>query len=105
MPHLIQDVTERGLRVPVHLRDHPKGVTGIGRLVVLVAGNAGERYRALLGSDSACKIGPHLVEIREPSTAEEQDHFQRFGEGPWSLQLQGSEMRVLGVRLSVAGPN
>ena len=78
-------------------------------MVVLVEdeNSARANYQALLGSDIGypCKIGPHLVEIRQPSTAEERDHLERFGEGPWSLQLRGPELRVLGVRLSVAGPS
>ncbi len=54
LPFLIEDVTDRELRVPSgDATRHPNGVTGIGEIVVLVEqfGHSVMRFAALLGLD------------------------------------------------------
>lgn len=111
LPFLIDDITDRSLRVP-HGDDarHANGVTGIDRLQVLVADLAttGATYAQLLdqeapepvlseeaGEPTQCislRAGPHTIEIHQPEgNGELAERITRFGDGPLAVRFTASQ--------------
>lgn len=106
LPFLIDDITERGLRVPGGAEaEHENKVTGIRRLIVAVRelGEAIEEYSAVfgsqpergehedLGADTATyTCGPHEVMLAYPTTPSSPlvERIQRGGDGPFQVTLK-----------------
>lgn len=111
LPFLIDDITDRSLRVP-HGDDarHANGVTGIERLQVVVANLAttGAAYANLLGQEAPepelgeaegeptqfirLQAGPHTIELHQPEEKGELvDRITRFGDGPLAVRFYASQ--------------
>ncbi len=101
-PSLIQDLTDRMLRVPGgDARLHKNGVCGLDRLILVVADldQAVDRFMALLdsppepnGADGSAifLIGPHYIELHQPVPHSEMaDHLSRFGDSPYAVTFYG----------------
>lgn len=111
LPFVIQDVTDRELRVPGEAAaDHGNGVLGIDRLIVGVndVDSAARDYSNLTGAEvntseasGAVKavefqIGPHIVELRQPEPGSEMDlQIQNRGDGPYAAVFYRAEEQVL----------
>jgi catechol 2,3-dioxygenase-like lactoylglutathione lyase family enzyme len=109
LPFIIQDVTERGLRVPLEAAEHANGVRGIQSLVVAVADldAAIKRYCALLDREAPSGenlknlvdaegiyflIGPHRVDVATPTgPGPMQELLDRRGDSIYELTLLGRE--------------
>jgi hypothetical protein len=107
-PFLIQDITDRALRVPsVTETAHPNGALGIAGVTFLVDDVAGAdaHFRAILGSGAASRTehfrgrGLSLIPIGEGSSqwlglmqpvadSAPQRHMEKFGQGPYAISLQ-----------------
>lgn len=109
LPFVIEDITDRGLRVPAEGSTHANGVRGISALVIAVEDldAASEGYAKLLGKDEPdgtglkdveggdgvyFLIGPHRVELaRATGNGPLADQVARRGTGLFELQLLGPE--------------
>jgi catechol 2,3-dioxygenase-like lactoylglutathione lyase family enzyme len=105
LPFLIDDVTDRSLRVPGGTEaEHENNVTGIRSLVVAVRDleEAIEEYEKLLGVDSVrgthedlgadtarLKCGPHEIILAYPTTPSSPlvGQIQTRGDGPFQVTL------------------
>lgn len=105
LPFLIDDITDRSLRVPSGAEsEHENGVTGIRSLVVAVRdlSEAVEEYEALLGgraergthedlgADTArLRCGPHEILLAYPTTPSSPlvGQIQSRGDGPFQVTL------------------
>ncbi|MCO5175820.1 MAG: VOC family protein [Thermomicrobiales bacterium] len=94
LPFVIEDITDRGLRVPADGNTHTNGVRGIARLVVAAddLDAAIRDFQALLGVDApksktdagaTFEVGPHTVELVAATAAS--------GTGPVELQFIADE--------------
>ena len=109
LPFMIEDVTNRELRVPTGAAvEHELGVTGIAGLVLLVADldRATAPYEALLdtsGESSAANVegvrrawrfafGSQWIDLAEadPSASDLTRHIQERGAGPYEIVLAGA---------------
>lgn len=106
-PFMIEDTTPRALRVPhaPHEIRHPNGAQGVAGIVILVRDVTAscKAYEAILGTGPSSASGhedgsPRLFSIRgawiqlqEPRSAEEKDHLERYGQGPYRVTLRGRE--------------
>ncbi len=110
LPFLIDDITDRGLRVPFgEATKHPNGVRGVDTLQILVADlqSIGATYARLLGTEMdqpvageaagestnaiSLKAGDHTIEIHQPeSEGELQKRLARLGDGPLAVRFYGS---------------
>lgn len=104
MPFLIEDISDRRLRVPED--PNPNGVTGIAKLIIAVKDlEAATRSReALLGfrpapiselppgrKGVAYTVGSHWIELHTPDGDEElAARLEGKGEGPYELILKGA---------------
>lgn len=113
IPFVIEDVTDRGLRVPVEGARHANGVSGIRSLVIAVRDVrvALERYAALLGrdgdrgdgpvqrDDSAGEffvVGSQRVEVVTPSIdGPMNDLLDRRGDSVYELVLSSSRHQAV----------
>lgn len=107
IPRLIQDLTDRELRVPGGApREHANGIRGIARLIVVTDDleATGRHYRILLGDDAervgytgetvwgSYVVGDQEVEIHQPlSEGDMADHLARLAKGPFEIVLLGLE--------------
>ncbi len=109
LPFVIEDITDRGLRVPAEASTHANGVRGIEALIVAVddLDAAVGGYQKLLGKDAPdgtglkdvegadgayFLIGPHRVELATPSAAGPlADQLSRRGTSLFELQLLAPE--------------
>lgn len=109
LPFLIDDITERGLRVPGGGEaEQQNGVTGIQRLVVAVRDleEGIEEYSALLGVDPArgtdedlradtatYQCGQHLITLAYPTSPSSPlvRRIQQKGDGPFQVVLAGGD--------------
>lgn len=109
LPFVIEDVTDRGLRVPAEGSEHANGVRGIHALVIAVddLDSAVSGYQKLLGKDAPdgtglkdveggdgayFLIGHHRIELAKPAASGPlADHVARRGPGPYELQLLAPE--------------
>jgi hypothetical protein len=100
LPFVIDDITDRDLRVPRGADAiHANGVTGIAGVTVAVTSltDAGPLYRALLGEARAAgdalrfTVGHQFVQLIEPSepTSEVAEWVSSRGSGPFRVTLQG----------------
>jgi catechol 2,3-dioxygenase-like lactoylglutathione lyase family enzyme len=105
LPFLIEDVTDRELRVPSDATEHRNTVRGIRSLVVAVRDldAAVRRYQALLGREQPSGeglpnledadgvyflVGAHRIDVAAPTgPGALADHLSRHGEGPFELSL------------------
>jgi hypothetical protein len=126
LPFLIEDVTDRTLRVPGgEAAEHANGVRGIDRLVVAVDDleAIGGRYASLVGAEPlpgasetvdqpatavALRVGAHHVELHRPQgEGPMAARVERSGVGPYAAVLYGSAAREIradeasGARLRV----
>ncbi len=93
LPFLIEDVTDRGLRVPTgDARRHPNGVTGIGEVVVQVDRfrRTVTRYGELLGLDA--RVDGRTASFRLSDTV-----IMITAERESSLRLRAGPSGALGV--------
>jgi catechol 2,3-dioxygenase-like lactoylglutathione lyase family enzyme len=124
LPFVIEDVTERGLRVPGDGARHTNGVTGVDTLVIAVADldASAALYGQLLNqtaqeaagsSESAAarsfQVGPHRVELQQPQPGTEMAaQLEARGDGPYAVIFTGSADATLdpaqagGARLQIA---
>lgn len=125
LPYMIQDVSARQVRVPDGTaRLHENGVTGIIRLVLVVADLAisVQAYQTLLGyaPETSCDvennrrtaifhIGQHQLELYQPlEDSAEMMHLRQFGDSPFAVTLQGPSSYKIdplqsgGARLQIA---
>jgi hypothetical protein len=104
IPALIQDVTDRVLRVPDgEARQHDNGIQGLARLTLVVADLAQtvDSYVALLnrtpepmqmGGSALFSIGPHRIELHQPPPhSEMSDHLATFGDSPYAARFYGDQ--------------
>jgi hypothetical protein len=105
-PFMIEDKTPRAIRVPHapgQIR-HKNGAQGVAGITVLVQDiDASSRaYEAILRAapQSSVSLGKRIhhflingasIQLREPASSEEQDHFERHGQGPYELMLRNHE--------------
>lgn len=127
LPFLIEDVTDRELRVPGgEATDHPNGVHGIQSLILAVRDikRTGALYSALLASDPlpgetasrtdqdttavALQAGRHTIELHQPEgPGPLADQIARRGDGPYAAVFHGAQELAIdahqagGARLSV----
>jgi len=98
LPFVIEDITDRGLRVPADGSTHANGVRGIAKLVVAAddLDAAVRDFQALLGVDApdtqadgsaTFSVGPHTVEVVAATTDS--------GAGPIELQLIADEAKSI----------
>lgn len=105
LPFVIQDVSDRGLRVPADAADHENTVRGIRSLVVAVRDidAATQRYNALLGREAPSgenlknledgdgvyyMVADHRIDLAAPTRSGPlQQHLDTRGEGPYELSL------------------
>ncbi len=126
LPFLIDDVTDRSLRVP-HGPDatHENGIQGIDALQVLVSDIAttGSMYARLTSSQMpevtasslaaeatnavTLNAGPHTIELHQPSgNGELASRLSALGDGPFSVRFYGDSAievnpeRIDGARVS-----
>jgi hypothetical protein len=129
LPFLIEDVTNRAVRVPsADAAEHPNGTLGIARLIVAVddlattsawyAGLApsSDEAHAIAAFDQPARfagfqIGSHRIELHEPQgDGPIADRLAARGAGPYALVLNGpigSDIRPSeagGARLQIAPP-
>jgi hypothetical protein len=127
LPALIQDVTDREMRVPPSAaRQHPNGATGISNLIIAVMNidHASLLYQRLLVSDAemtrltsefieaAFLVGDHRLTLRQPlDFGPLEVRVKRLGEGPIAVELTGSTARDFdpaetdGVDISIVQQN
>lgn len=110
LPFLIEDVTDRDLRVPGGSGvAHPNGVEMIETLVVAVRDlhSATERHRQLFGTEPreldvsesghgiegvAFKVGRHTIELHAPTMAGGvTEELDARGEGPYEVIFRGGQ--------------
>ncbi|CAN5620651.1 VOC family protein [soil metagenome] len=111
LPFLIDDVSDRALRVPSgDQARHSNGVMGIDKLEIVVENLAGvvTRYGAIVGaepapgadhqsigqpSQSAVLIaGPHRIELHRPDgPGDASARVSAYGDGPYAVRFYGSE--------------
>ena len=103
LPFLIEDVTDRGLRVPSgDARRHPNGVTGIGEVVVQVDRfrRTVTRYGELLGLDA--RVDGRTASFRLSDTvitiSTERESSLRLRAGP-SGAIGVRESRILNIEI------
>jgi catechol 2,3-dioxygenase-like lactoylglutathione lyase family enzyme len=126
-PFLIEDVSERGLRVPDgEAGEHANGVAGITRLLVAVDDltTATALYAGLTTAPearlktaafdqptraAAFQVGPHRIELHEPrGSGPIVDQITSRGAGPYAVVLEGPNAREIqpgdsgGARLRIA---
>ena len=121
LPHLIEDVTDRSLRVPEGpARDHPNGVRGLARLVLGVADlpTSSGRYRALLGRPAkTLEAGRPVFEVGAQELALVQageadgplaSQVRLLGDCPFAVHFSGKDAPSInpeqagGVRMHIA---
>ncbi len=103
-PFMIEDTTPRAIRVPhapAELR-HANGSKGVAGITVLVRDVVGSStaFEAILGTPpepTANRRAARLfsitgawIELREPRSAEEKEHLERHGQGPYRLTLRST---------------
>ena len=96
LPFLIEDVTDRGLRVPSgDATRHPNGVTGIGEVVVQVnqLAQTVKRYGELLGLDGQVEIQTAKFQLSDAV-------ITITTEGRSSLRLRAGSSDAIGVHES-----
>jgi hypothetical protein len=124
LPFLIEDVTDRGRRVPGGgATEHANGSLGIDRLIV-VGENLAATYGSLLGSSpieqaaeqfdqpsrgAGVRVGAHRIELHEPvGDGPMADRLAARGAGPYAVVLAGASARDIfpgesgGARLRIA---
>ena len=110
LPSLIQDATDRDLRVPVDkARNHPNGACGIINLTIAVMNidSSSLLYQRLLDNDAETVrltqdfveatflVGPHTLTLRQPlNFGPLEDRVKRLGDGPFAVELIGPEPRI-----------
>lgn len=105
LPFMIEDVTDRSLRVPADAAEHENGVRGIRSLVVAVRDveAASQRYAALLNRESPSGehlpnvdtaegvyylIGSHRIDLAAPTgPGDLKDYVDQRGDSPYELSL------------------
>lgn len=127
LPFLIEDVTDRVLRVPDgKATEHANGVVGISRLLVAVgeltmaiAPYAGLATASQVRQEEAdfdqparaaeLRVGAHRVELHEPwGSGPVADRLAARGAGPYAVELDGASARDIqpadsgGARLRIA---
>ncbi len=109
LPFLIEDVTDRDLRVPAAAAAvHANGVRGVDRIIVAVhdLASATSRYASLLDAEpladtgghsgetaagTTFRTGSHWIELRQsPHDGSLSGQGQRLDEGPYALVLFGA---------------
>jgi catechol 2,3-dioxygenase-like lactoylglutathione lyase family enzyme len=111
LPFLIEDVTDRNLRVPVDAAGHENTVRGIESIVVAVRDldAAAVRYARLLGRDAPSGehvlsvenadgvyflVGTHRIDLVTPrGSGPLREHLEQRGDGPFALSLLARESR------------
>ncbi len=96
LPFLVEDVTDRGLRVPSgDATRHPNGVTGIGEVVVQVNqfGQTVKRYGELLGLDGQVESQTAKFQLSDAV-------ITITTEGRSSLRLRAGSSDAIGVHES-----
>ena len=96
LPFLVEDVTDRGLRVPSgDATRHPNGVTGIGEVVVQVnqLGQTVKRYGELLGLDAQVESQTAKFQLSD-------DVITITTEGRSCLRLRAGSSDAIGVHES-----
>jgi catechol 2,3-dioxygenase-like lactoylglutathione lyase family enzyme len=109
LPFLIEDVTDRSLRVPSESASHENGVRGIHSLVVAVQDldAAVKRYCTMLNRNSPSgeglpnvdnadgvyfMVGPHRIDLATPSgDGPLAAYLHENGDGPYELSLLAPE--------------
>jgi catechol 2,3-dioxygenase-like lactoylglutathione lyase family enzyme len=127
LPFLIEDVTDRAVRVPGGTAtEHANGSRGIARLIVAVddLDAASSTYAGLAGSASvkqgddafdqrahvaAFRVGAHRIELHEPiGSGPLTNRLAARGSGPYAVELEGTSERDIlpsdsgGARLRIA---
>lgn len=113
IPFVIEDITDRGLRVPAEGAEHANGTRGVHSLVVAVRDLdvALARYAALLGRDGAPGdgqveredargayfiVGPQRVEVVTPTgDGPMRELLNRRGDSVFELVLSATESRAI----------
>lgn len=118
LPFLIEDVTDRQLRVPSENATHDNTVRGINSVVVAVTDldAAVTRYCTLLDRDAPSgeglpnlvdaegvyfMVGPHRIDLATPAgSGPMADHLRANGDGPYELSLLARETRDIDPSLA-----
>lgn len=113
LPFVIEDQTDRGLRVPVEAAVHANGVVGMQSLVVAVSDLDAsiDRYRGLLGDEAVTSggrvedgsasgvtmlVGPHRLDLMTPtSDGPMRDRVERRGDSVYELVLLAPTASVI----------
>lgn len=114
LPFLIEDVTDRDLRVPGGSGvAHPNGVERIETLVIAVRDleAATDQHRALFGTEPeelhfsegghgiegvAFTVGPHRIELHAPAMpGGVTDELDERGEGPYEVIFRGAQTQII----------
>lgn len=114
LPFIIEDVTDRELRVPGGSGvAHPNGVENMRTLIIAVddLGQAVERHTALFGSEPeemdfsasghgiegvAYTVGRHRIELHAPTMeGGVTDEMKERGEGPYEVVFQGGQTAII----------
>lgn len=96
LPFLIDDVTDRALRVPGgDQARHKNGVRGVDSLQIVVedVDAAAAAYAKVIDSEAspALSVGPHTVEFLQPEAGSDaQTRLSNHGAGPYSVRFFGS---------------
>lgn len=124
LPFLIEDVTERGLRVPGDASGHANGVSGVDTLIIAVAdieasatlygqllNQTGQEVTGSTDSSAArgFQVGEQRIELQQPRPGSEMaEQVAARGDGPYAVIFKGSEAGLLdrdlagGARLQIA---
>jgi hypothetical protein len=117
-PFLIEDTTPRAMRVPQAPGEirHANGAQGVAGITVLVrdADAASKAYATILGGGPATPSRPAdarlfalsgaWIALREPRSAEETQHLERHGQGPYRLTLRSTGAPVAAEAGSLLDP-
>jgi catechol 2,3-dioxygenase-like lactoylglutathione lyase family enzyme len=111
LPFLIEDVTDRSLRVPADASEHENMVRGIRSLVVAVQDveAASKRYAALLDREAPSgdglpnldnaegvyyMVGAHRIDLAAPTgPGDLKDYLAKRGDSPYELSLLSRDTR------------
>jgi len=107
-PFMIEDVTERKLRVPTEepYIQHDNGVLGISSVLILTGDliSSSKRYEAIIGStaqksdkNATFPIAQSTIILQSPTSGVERDYVKNYGSVPYEITLSS---KVTGMFIS-----